>query len=232
MNSEETLGCKRGYYEPWPPLKGEYHVLDPSARVAVVTLASAIDLMGANIFGQCKTENLGVEKIIANVISNCNIRFLLICGLESKGHLPGDAILALHKNGIDAEGRIVGSKGAIPFIQNLPAGAICRFQDQVELIDCIGLVDRSLIEEKIARYSSRSEPYPAQPFVLDKGEKAAPKIEFGEGDLFFGAGIVMDSSAWVAIATGAEPIDGSLEGTVEDSLEGSLDGSGRAHEGG
>src|SRR5512136_1017563 len=147
------------YEENWPPLRGEYSVGDPKNSIAVVTLASQLHIEGAAIVGPCKTENLGVEKIVANIISNCNIRFLLICGAESKGHLPGNTILALHRNGIDDHGRIVGSKGAIPFIQNLPQEAVKRFQQQVDLIDRIGLEDAAQIEHLIKTYNLLSEPY-------------------------------------------------------------------------
>ena len=44
---------------------------------------------GAALCGPCKTENLGLEKVIANVIANPNIRFMLFCGTEVKGHLSG-----------------------------------------------------------------------------------------------------------------------------------------------
>jgi tetrahydromethanopterin S-methyltransferase subunit A len=191
---------KNGCLDPWPPVRGDYHVCDPMARVAVVTLASPITVRCAAIFGQCKTENLGVEKIVANVISNCNIRFLIICGLESRGHMPGNTILALHKNGIDEQGRIIGSDGAIPFIQNLPIEAISRFQDQVELIDRIGLVDALQIEGLVVRYSQMSEPYPAEPFQVVKRKNAMRVIEFESGDLVLGAGVFMDSSAWIVMA--------------------------------
>ena len=67
--------------------------------MAVVTLASVMRIENSAISGTCKTENLGVEKIVANLISNSNIRFLLICGAESKGHMPGNTLIALHKNG-------------------------------------------------------------------------------------------------------------------------------------
>src|SRR5512136_2906494 len=134
------------YEENWPPLRGEYSVGDPQNSIAVVTLASQLHIEGAAIVGPCKTENLGVEKIVANIISNSNIRFLLICGAESMGHLPGNTLIALHKNGIDEQGRIIGSKGAIPFIQNLTPEAVSRFQAQIQLIDRIGLEDEELIE--------------------------------------------------------------------------------------
>jgi tetrahydromethanopterin S-methyltransferase subunit A len=195
--TEEDGQSKRGFEDPWPPVRGDYQVGNAFAGVAVVTLASLLFPKGAAIWGQCKTENLGVEKIVANVISNCNIRFLILCGVESKGHLPGNTILALHRNGIDEQGRIIGSRGAIPFIQNLPHQAIVRFQSQVELIDRIGLEDIVQIEELILRYSRLCEPYPAKPFQVIKRKVASQRIAFGRGDLSFGAGVVMDTSAWL-----------------------------------
>ena len=196
MAEEEE--CKRkGFEDPWPPVRGDYQVGDPSAGVAVVTLASTFSVRDAAIVGPCKTENLGIEKIVANVISNCNIRFLILCGAESKGHLPGNTILALHKNGIDEQGRIIGSQGAIPFIQNLPPEAIRRFQEQVELIDIIGLEDLEEIQNQIARYNRLARPYPAEPFQVIKRKAASRQIAFGKGDLSFGTGVVMDTAAWL-----------------------------------
>jgi tetrahydromethanopterin S-methyltransferase subunit A len=192
----EDDNSKRGYDDPWPPVRGDYLVGDPNMGVAVTTLASPLLVSGAAIVGQCKTENLGVEKIVANVISNCNIRFLIICGVESKGHLPGDTILALHKNGIDEQGRIIGARGAIPFIQNLPPQAIKRFQDQVELIDCIGLENMDEIRELVSKYNLLAKPYPEEPFQVVKRKAALQEIPMGEGDLFFGAKVFMDTKAW------------------------------------
>jgi tetrahydromethanopterin S-methyltransferase subunit A len=192
----EDSNFKRGYDDPWPPVRGDYLVGDPNAGVAVTTLASPLLVIGAAIVGQCKTENLGVEKIVANVISNCNIRFLIISGVESKGHLPGNTIFALHKNGIDEQGRIIGSKGAIPFIQNLPPQAIKRFQSQVELIDCTGLEDKEKIEELVSKYNLLAKPYPEEPFQAVKRKAPLQEIPMGEGDLFFGANVFMDTRAW------------------------------------
>jgi tetrahydromethanopterin S-methyltransferase subunit A len=209
--AQEGSNFKRGYDDPWPPVRGDYLVGDPNAGVAVATLASPLfvragsnlpQFIGAAIYGQCKTENLGVEKIVANVISNCNIRFLIITGVESKGHLPGNTLLALHRNGIDEQGRIIGSKGAIPFIQNLPPEAIRRFQRQVELIDCIGLEDMEEIERLVSRYNLLAEPYPEEPFLVVKRKAALQEILMGEGDLFFGANVFMDTRAWQIAITG------------------------------
>ena len=195
--TEEYIRDSRLLTDPWPPLRGDYQVGDPRSAVAVVTLASPLFIKGCAIFGQCLTENLGLEKIVANVISNCNIRFLIICGRESKGHLPGNTLLALHKNGIDSQGRILGSRGAIPFIQNLPPEAIGRFQEQVELIDCIGLVDTEKIEALVACH--KKEPFAGEPFVVFKRRATPSRIAAGDADLTLGAGVVMDASAWLVM---------------------------------
>jgi tetrahydromethanopterin S-methyltransferase subunit A len=188
-------------YDPrnWPPIRGDYRLDDPESRIAVVTLASSLVATGAAIWGPCKTENLGVEKVVANLISNSNLRFLLVCGEESKGHLPGDSIIALSINGIDGQGRIVGSGGAIPFIENLSKDAIERFQRQVEVIDRIGLVDEEKIEEIVRKYRGLSEPFPEPPMEVVK--RRSRRADYGAiaptGDAIFGEGVVLDASAWL-----------------------------------
>jgi len=188
----------------WPPIRGDYRLEDLGSQIAVVTLASNLRARGAAIYGPCKTENLGVEKVVANLISNPNLRFLLVCGAESKGHLPGDSILALHRNGIDGEGRILGSKGAIPFIENLSKEAIERFQQQVEVIDRIGLVDEGEIEEIVRKYRSLSEPFPEPPMVVVKRKprRAMDVAEGSSGDAIFGEGVVLDASNWMVTEEG------------------------------
>lgn len=187
----------------WPPVRGDYALGNPLNRVAVVTLSSRISLDGAAISGPCVTENLGIEKIIANVISNSNIRFLIICGIESRGHLPGDTILALHKNGLDEWGRIIGSRGAIPFIENLPREAISRFQSQVEVVDKIGTVDSREINRLILEYNFKSDVYPEPPFLVMKRRPRRTQTTDYEGDLIFGDRTWMDTSLWL-ISRGEE----------------------------
>lgn len=77
---------KKPTAEEWPVITGDYIVGDPESPVAVATLASHIEEIpstaGAAIAGPCKTENLGIEKVVANIISNPNIRYLMLCGAE------------------------------------------------------------------------------------------------------------------------------------------------------
>jgi tetrahydromethanopterin S-methyltransferase subunit A len=127
---------------------------DPESPVAAATLASHIEQIpvdaGAAIAGPCKTENLGIEKMLANLISNPNIRFLVLCGSEVQGHITGQSIEALHANGVDPDKRkIIDATGAIPFIENIPDEGIERFQQQMEIVSIIDVEDAAAIQSKI-----------------------------------------------------------------------------------
>ncbi|MCF0226600.1 MAG: tetrahydromethanopterin S-methyltransferase subunit A [Methanobrevibacter sp.] len=138
--------------EGWPVISGDYIVGDPESPVAVTTLASHIEgeLTGAAIAGPCKTENLGIEKVVANTISNPNIRFLILAGAEVQGHITGQSIQALYENGCDPEKKsIIGATGAIPFVENVPLEGIDRFQQQLEIVDMIDVEDTGQINAKI-----------------------------------------------------------------------------------
>ena len=145
---------KKSPAEGWPVVNGDYIVGDPESPVAATTLASHIEDVpveaGAAIAGPCKTENLGIEKMIANLISNPNIRFLILCGSEVQGHITGQSIKALHANGVDPEsGRIINATGAIPYIENMPDEAIERFQKQLEIVNLIDVEDADAIKAKV-----------------------------------------------------------------------------------
>lgn len=169
--------------EGWPIVVGEYSVGDPQSCVAVTTLGSHLSdfpvRAGAAISGPTKTENIGIERLVANVISNPNIRFLVVAGAEVKGHITGDAIVSLHKNGVK-DNRIVGARGAIPYIENLPPEAIERFQKQVEIIEMIGTEDEAAITKAIQDAIAKDPgAYPEPPMVVELTvEEAAAEEEY------------------------------------------------------
>ncbi|NOR48355.1 MAG: tetrahydromethanopterin S-methyltransferase subunit A [Methanosarcinaceae archaeon] len=190
----------------WPVVKGDYVVGMPESRIAVVTLASTLESYpDAAIWGTCKTENLGAEKIIANIISNSNIRYILICGGESRGHLAGQTLLALHKSGIDEHGRIIGSDGAIPFIENISKDAIERFQSQVKLIAHIGLTDLDKIQQIVDEYKDKDAAYDEEPVVVGTTKKkhAVPGKPIS-GDLMVSDEFMVDVTAGIIYSAEAE----------------------------
>ena len=73
------------------------------------------------IVGSITTENLGVEHLIKNLIANPFIRHLVIWGEDIDGHLPGNALVNLLRNGVDKTRRINGAKGARPVLKNITA---------------------------------------------------------------------------------------------------------------
>ncbi|MCQ8902576.1 MAG: tetrahydromethanopterin S-methyltransferase subunit A [Methanothrix sp.] len=186
-------------HDDWPPVRGDYRVGDSRRGVAVVTLASRLDIRGAAIVGTCKTENLGVEKIVTNLISNPNIRYLIVCGAESRGHLPGDAIVSLHRNGIDGSGRIIGAAGAIPFIQNLQREAVERFRRQIIVVDMRGVEDIAEIERAVDHYSGIAEPFSEPPFEVVKKTRSS-RAQPGDLDVSLGPDVYLDVDAWAVSA--------------------------------
>ena len=154
------MALKKKPSDPWPVITGEYEVGNPESPVAVCTCGSHLhnaDLIkaGAALAGPCKTENIGIEKMVANVISNPNIRYVVITGMEVKGHITGQAIEAFTQSGIDKEGRIIGAKGAIPFIQNLDGPSIERWQSQVQAVVMLNTEDIGAITGKVKELASK-----------------------------------------------------------------------------
>lgn len=136
----------------WPPVPGSYTVLRAHACVAACTLtdealASAVVAARPSdvaIVGTLLTENLGIERLVRNVVANPRIRFLVVAGADSPGavgHLPGGSLVALARNGIDAGGRIIGAPGRRPVLRNVPPGVIEHFRANVEVVDLIGTRD-------------------------------------------------------------------------------------------
>lgn len=178
------MADKKEVPEGWPLVTGDYEVGDPQSCVAISSNGSYFHmehLKGVAIQGPDKTENIGLEKIITNVISNPNIRFLIAGGAEVPGHVSGGTLIALVKGGVDPSShKVVGSTGAIPFIENLPDEAVARFRDQVEVIDMIGEEDYGKINAKVQELIARDPgAYPEDAMVVKiggEGEEAA-KIE-------------------------------------------------------
>jgi tetrahydromethanopterin S-methyltransferase subunit A len=150
-------------YYPWG---GEFTTCSPKGCVAVVLLNISYNPPeNVAIYGRLKTENIGIEKIIANTISNPYIRFLIICGDEIRGHRSGSSLLALYKNGIDHNHRIIDAPGAIPYIENLKEEAIKRFQAQLNVVDLIGEKEKEKIDKLIADCTRKSPSSFGKPYI-------------------------------------------------------------------
>lgn len=166
----------------WPPLPGSYTVLRANAPVAACTLTDAAlaDAIArerpaaVSIVGTLLTENLGIERLVRNVLANPGIRFVVVAGADSPGrvgHLPGASLIALAREGIDARGRIIGAPGRRPVLRNLETQAIRSFRERVEVIDCIGRARLDDLAPVLAELAARA---PAEPPAGDVTESLVP----------------------------------------------------------
>lgn len=161
----------------WPLLPGDYHVLRYRAPVAICTLNSE-DLAeriaerspkGVALVGTLRTENLGIERIIRNVLANPHIRFLVLCGEDARqaiGHLPGQSLASLFAGGTDEGGRIVGARGRRPVLKNVRRYQVEAFRGQVELVSLIGEEREAVILERAAWCAAR-DPGPRENGLAD-----------------------------------------------------------------
>jgi hypothetical protein len=78
-----------------------------------------------------QTENIGFENMR---MLFPNIRYLVLGGPESEGHLTGEALKALISNGVHEKKRIIGTNAPHPFLFNLPMKFIERFRIFIHLV--------------------------------------------------------------------------------------------------
>ena len=156
--------------QKWPQVSGSYTVGNPEKQVLVITLGSHLDegqiAPHVALVGPCKTENIGLEKVIANTVSNTNIRYLLMCGAEVHGHLVAASTKTLFANGINEEGSIIGAPGAIPFLSNISQEIVDIFREQVELVDLLAVEDIDEILRAVENCETK-EPYEGEPITID-----------------------------------------------------------------
>jgi len=130
----------------YPPEEGRYVRGNDYSPVAVCVILDTFDFAiptelnelvmagtdsGAALSGMLQTENIGLEKMICNIVANPNIRYIVLCGRESVGHLPGESLLALKENGVADTKQIVGTRALTPYLHNIPLELIERFIRQI-----------------------------------------------------------------------------------------------------
>jgi len=161
--------------EGWPPLPGAYTVLRYHAPVAICTLTDEAlgkriaSAGGAEIalVGTMQTENLGIERLVQNTVANSNIRFVMVCGDDSRqaiGHLPGQSWVALARAGVDEGMRIIGAQGKRPMLRNVSRDAVEHFRQTVEIVDMIGETNVAQIMDTAKACAARN-PGPAEAFA-------------------------------------------------------------------
>jgi tetrahydromethanopterin S-methyltransferase subunit A len=150
--------------EEYPPEEGHFLRGNDFSPVAVIVLLNspygevpnevenAVRVSiesGAALAGTLQTANIGIEKVVANIAANSNIRYLIIFGREVRGHMPGEALKALSKDGIDSNRRIKATRALKPYLLNISTEAVERFRKQIEILELIGIEDPVVLKKAV-----------------------------------------------------------------------------------
>ena len=150
------------------PVRANYCMGRKGRSIAICTLASmkllddicrSPDMMDRIlIVGRLLSENRGIDAIIRFTLLHDELHHIILCGKESIGHKPGQALLSLHLHGINhtksGEQRIVGAKGHTPIL-NSSTDDINSFRTQIVRIhNLIGVDNPNCVREIIESIGS------------------------------------------------------------------------------
>jgi tetrahydromethanopterin S-methyltransferase subunit A len=131
---------------------------------------------GAALAGTLQTENIGIEKMICNLVANPNIRYLIVCGPESPGHLVGQSIKALSDGGVGEDSRIIASEALTPYLYNIPREMVDRFREQIKVVDLVDVGEPAVVRDAVwACYQEKPTPFRDYE-LFDPGALAAEPI--------------------------------------------------------
>lgn len=98
------------------------------------------------IAGRLLSENKGIDRIIKFTNHNKSLKHLLLCGEEVKGHLAGQTLIALKKNGIDQNKKVINAPSPYPFLASTTE-EIEYFVNHINIINNIGLEEIDQIKD-------------------------------------------------------------------------------------
>ncbi|HJW76321.1 MAG TPA: tetrahydromethanopterin S-methyltransferase subunit A [Thermoleophilia bacterium] len=150
--------------ETYPPEEGRYLRGNDLSPVAVAVILNQDEdkippdiqslvrtgvESGAALSGTLQTPNIGFEKMFRNLVANPNIRYLILGGPESEGHLTGEALKAFFEHGMDARRRILGTEASHAVLHNLSEEVIERVRRQLTLVDLQFEGDPAIVRQAV-----------------------------------------------------------------------------------
>jgi tetrahydromethanopterin S-methyltransferase subunit A len=102
------------------------------------------------IVGRLLSESRGIDILVRFTLKHPELRHIIVCGKDLKGHQSGQALLSLQRNGTDKDGRIVGAAGRHPFSTHSRTD-IESFRRQIIIYDLIGCEDLKTVKAMIDR---------------------------------------------------------------------------------
>lgn len=139
------------------PIKQEYY--SGKGKIIGICTLSSLDLLKEiknnqeimnkiSIVGRLLSENKGIDEIIKFTTNEKSLKYLLLCGEEVKGHLSGQTLLALKKNGIDQNKKVINAAAPYPFLA-CTNHEIEYFRNHINIINKIGLKDIDKIKDTV-----------------------------------------------------------------------------------
>ena len=139
------------------PIEDKLYFGNPNSTLVICALSSMKLLKEISnsslmnkiyVVGRLLSENKGIDMLVRHIISNEQIRTLILCGEDTIGHRPGHSILCLYNNGMNQNGMIIGSESPNPIL-TLTNQEVSRFQKQVIIINKIGEIEISNLKQKM-----------------------------------------------------------------------------------
>lgn len=106
------------------------------------------------LVGRLLSENRGIDNILETVHNHPRLRYLILCGRDGKGHLPGQALISLYNYGTREDGYIVGARGSNPKLKSTKE-VISSFRTNIEIVDLVGSRDILQLELLIDKLSGQ-----------------------------------------------------------------------------
>ena len=150
------------------PISANYCMGRKGRSIAICTLASmkllddicrSPDMMDRIlIVGRLLSENRGIDAIIRFALLHDELHHIILCGRESIGHEPGQALLSLHRHGVhhtkSGEQRIAGANGHTPIL-NSSTDDISSFRTQIVRVhNLIGVDNLSRVRKIVESIGS------------------------------------------------------------------------------
>ncbi|MDO8691641.1 MAG: tetrahydromethanopterin S-methyltransferase subunit A [Dehalococcoidia bacterium] len=160
-------------------LDGPYEVRPPTVKNVPPEIEALVRTgleAGAALSGTLQTENLGIEKIICNVVANPNIRFLVLCGREVRQYKTGGSLKALFDKGVNEKRVIIDAPGRSAYLFNVGPDMVERFLKQVRLINLLDEMDPEAVKQAVTA-CLQEQPAAFQGYtVSDPGAFPEPAI--------------------------------------------------------
>ena len=139
------------------PINDEIFFGNQKSSIAICTLSSISllkEISGSELMkkivlaGRLLSENKGIDSLVRYAITNDRIKTIILCGKDVIGHKSGLSLLALYENGIDNNGRIVGSHSPDPVL-TVTKDEVATFRNKVKILDMMGETNLEKISQAV-----------------------------------------------------------------------------------